>query len=101
MCAILAALVTGVHLPRRRSAEARRSTPFLALRGSNRPEFRSERISTTRVIHLRTKLGLGVLWAARAVVAAGLRAEGHWRARSHMFLGTRVVAKGRVLMRGA
>ena len=59
MCVLLAALVTGVHLPRQRSAEARRSTPFPALRGSNRPEFRSERISTTRVIHLRTKLGLG------------------------------------------
>jgi len=86
------------------AAAQRKSSPEYAVSGppgSNWPEFRSERISTTRVIHLRTKLGLGVLWAARAVVAAGLRAEGHWRARSHMFLGTRVVAKGRVLMRGA
>ena len=69
--------VAGTQVPRWRSAQARRSSPFSALRGSIQPVLGSGVISVDRVIHLSTLgeesvLGRGWPWCGAAL--------GPWRA---------------------
>ena len=68
-----AALVAGDQAPRRRCAEARRTWPNLAVRGSNRPVFGSGVTYGARVVHLGSKQSSGRLGAALAWAAAGPR----------------------------
>ena len=94
----VAALLAGKQFSWRRHAELHRSSPILVLRGSFRPRFGSGVLAAVHLIHLSTHMGLGVPETRFARAAVDLRAEGRRRARSRMFLGTRVVAKGHVLM---
>ena len=79
--------VAGDQTPRRRAAQARRSSPNPALQGSNRPGLGSGMDYVACVIHLSSKegvfgLGRGARWRWRvcAAVLAGVRRAGHSRA---------------------
>jgi len=73
----------------------------MVLRGSNRPGLGSGMVYVSRVIHLGSKRGSGMLGAACTVVGAALHGGARRRTCVHVSLGSGPGAGGRACVREA
>ena len=94
-------LVAGVRSLRRREVETRRSSPYMAFRGSIQLGFGSRVVYATRVIHLGTIWGREGLWSWNRWPGRKLHGGHRRRARSCAVLGTRRSVRGVVRVLGA